>query len=255
LIVARFIFVVFLLLSNLSYASFDLSAGTNARSYPGVGGEAYIESGYNAVLWGKGIKKNPLYGLVRPAVRFSSSGVINSYDARVEFFPISFLGFVRGYQHINSRFEKFNFYNCENVRCTGDIKRDYTKAKLALGALGFISIVELTISHNEYSGNGSEPVAEFRFATLAEAGQDSFNQSRYVLAYKHDKGVMGILTQYTKFSNSGQSHNMDLFIYSQRSDRTVYTFGAGQFMSSHWARGFVAVFQMRTNFLDTKAIF
>jgi hypothetical protein len=236
-------------------ASFDLSTGVSARSYPGFGGEAFVDSGYNSVLWGKGDKKNPLYGLIRPAVTVASSAVVSNYDARIEFYPISILGIIRGYKHINSNFDKFSFFDCDKVRCKGDIKRDYTKLRLALGGFGVVALGEVLMSNNAYSGQDSDPVAEFRFAALADPQQDSMYQSRYLLALKHKKGIMGFLSEYTKFSGSGQTHNMDIFIYTHKKERTVYTFGAGQFMSSHWARGFIAVFQMKTSFLNSKSLF
>lgn len=237
-------------------AHFDLSTGVGARSYPGIGAEAIVESGYNYVFWGKGDKKKPLYGLVRPTISAATSAVVNNYDARLEFYPISFLGLIRGYRHINSSFDKFNFYDCDEVRCKGDIKRDYSRIKLALGAFGFLTITELTQSNNSYSGDSLLPVAEFRFATLANPSNDEMYQARYILAMKHDNnGIMGVVSEYTKFARSGQTNNMDLLIYTTKKDRTNYTYGIGQFMSTHWARGFIAVFRMKTSFIESNSLF
>ena len=247
--------VLILLISLNLFAQFDLSLGTSARSFPAVGAEVFVDSGYNQVLWGKGDKKNPLYGLIRPALTVASSVVVNNYDARIEFYPISFIGLVRGYKHINSKFEDFPFFDCENVRCMGDIKRDYTRAKIGIGAKGIIALWEGTLSNNSYSGDDPRPVAEFRFATLAAPQSDSMYQSRYVLGIKHSSGIFGIVSDYVKFNKSKQTRNMDLFIYTHKSSRTLYTYGIGQFSSTHWAKGVIAVFRMKTNFLDGKTLF
>lgn len=47
--------ILFILLLPLtSYAHFDLSAGTSLRSYPSLGAQANVQSGYNILLWGTG---------------------------------------------------------------------------------------------------------------------------------------------------------------------------------------------------------
>jgi hypothetical protein len=242
--------IIFLLICFNAFAKFDLSLGTSFRSYPSLGGELNAESGYNILLWGKVDKKKPFYGFIRPALTLASSAVINSYDARIEFNPISFISLVRGYKHISSKYDEFSFYNCEKVRCTGDIKRDYSKLKFALGYAGILTVVELAMYNNEYSGSTNEEVAEFRFATLADPQSDSMYHSRYVLGLKHDSGLYGVMADHTLLNGSGDSYNMDLLIYTTKVDRSLYTFGVGQFYTSHVAKGVIAVFQMKTKFIE-----
>ena len=251
----KLIFLFFILTSANTLAQFDLSLGTSARSYPSLGGEVFIDTGYNQVLWGEGDKKKPLYGLIRPAITVATAAVVSNYDARIEFYPISFIGIVRGYKHVNSSYDKFSFFNCDEVRCKGDIKRDYTKVRVGLGAKGIIAVWEGMMSNNAYSGDDSKAVAEFRFASLANPQRESMYQSRYVLGYKHSKGIFGIVSEFVKFNKSKQTHNMDLFVYTHKSERTLYTYGIGQFGSTHWARGFIAVFRVQTSFLEGKTLF
>ena len=212
------------------------------------------------LLWGSGPganKKNPMYGLLRPTLSGASSVVVNNYDARVELYPISFLGFAAGRRHIQSSFEDFPFYNCEQVRCAGTIDRDYTQVKAAIGFGRFVTMANIIQSKNTYSDEDNEgkPVAEFRFATLANAKEDTMYRSQYVLAYKHSTGLIGIVAEYVKFDESDQTNNMDLLIYTTKSKSTTYVFGVGQFTSTHVAQGLIGVFQMRTDFLPSSKMF
>lgn len=255
----KFLFIFLLPLST--YAHFDLSAGTSFRSYPSLGGEANIQSGYNLLLWGSGpgpSKKNPMYGLLRPALSVSSSAVINNYDARIEFYPISFLGLVAGKKYIQSDYENFSFFDCEKVRCIGSLDRVYTQIKMALGYGKILTMVNLIQATNKYDDIDDEgkPVAEFRFATLANPEKDKMYRSQYLLGMKHsNKGILGVVAEYVSFSESGQTHNMDLFIYTTKPKATTYVYGVGQFSSTHIAKGLIGVFQMRTDFIPSHKMF
>lgn len=249
--------ILFLFIFTINtYAYFDLSFNASGRTYPSAGGEIGLESGYNQLLWGEGNPKNPLYGFIRPVIKLSSSGVINTAEGRLEFYPVSFLGFVKKYQTVKSDYDQFSFYDCDDVNCKGLIKRDSTIMKLALGAFGVIALGELEFSQNTYDvDKENQPMAEFRFAMLADSNDDDFYRSRYVFAIKHKSGLIGVASEYAKFSNSKQSYNMDLLIYTHTADRSNYTFGIGQFYSTHVAQGLIGVFQMKTNFMKSLALF
>ncbi len=247
-------FLLFLFSLN-AIAGFDLSLGTSFRSYPAIGAEINAEAGFNQLLWGEVDKEKPFYGFIRPALSLSSSVVVNNYDARIEFNPISFVSFVRGYKHVTSKFDEFSFYECRKVRCTGDMKRDYSKLKFALGSHGLLTVVELGMYNNEYTGSTDEQVAEFRFATLADSQSDSMYHSRYVLGLKHDTGLYGLMADHTLLNGSGDTYNMDLFIYTTKIERSLYTFGLGQFYTSQVDKGIIAVFQMRTQFIEGMNLF
>lgn len=248
--------------STKSFAHFDFSTAASLRSYPSMGAEVSIESGYNFKLWGNGPgadKKRVLYGLLRPAINLGSSAVINSYDARVELYPISFIALVLGQKNINSDFDEFTFFDCQKVRCKGSIKRDYTQFKMALGFWKILAMANIVASQNTYShedNNRDQQVAEFRFAALANPEEDKMYRSQYVLAFKHSKkGLFGVLAEYVKFEDSEQSHNMDLIIYTTRPQRTTYVFGLGQFSSTHQEKGIIGVFQMKTDLLSSSKMF
>lgn len=255
----KLLFILLLPLS--SYAHFDLSAGASLRSYPALGGEVNAQSGYNLLLWGSGPgsdKKNPLYGLLRPAISAASSVVVNNYDARIELYPISFLGLVMGKKHIKSDYEDFPFFNCDEVRCKGTIDREYTQIKMALGYGKVLAMFNIIHSKNTYNDEDDEgkPVAEFRFATLANPEEDTMYRSQYMLGMKHNnKGILGVVAEYVSFADSDQTHNMDLLIYTTKPKDTTYVFGLGQFSSTHQAKGLIGVFQMKTDFIPSHKMF
>lgn len=137
---------------------------------------------------------------MRPAVTVASSAVINNYDNRIEFYPISFIGIVAGKKYINSNYNKFNFYDCDKIRCKGTIEREYTQVKMAIGYGRILAMMNLIQSINEYSDdkNENKPVAEFRFAALAVPHKDYMYRSQYImLGVKHsNRGILGVLAEY-----------------------------------------------------------
>jgi len=234
----------------------DLSLGSSMRSYPAFGIEGNVEAGYNMLLWGKGERRNPLFGLVRPALKLTSSAVVNNYDAKIEVYPISFIAIVRGFKHINSNFD-FPFFDCDIVRCRGDIKRDYTQVKMAMAYKGVTFMGNVLMAQNSYNdpNNENKAVGEFRYAALANADKDQMYFSQYMFGYDFGGKMIGVLSEYAKFEESEQTYNMDLLIYAIKSKSSTYVFGLGQMYTSEIARGFIGVFQIKTDFIPSKKIF
>lgn len=237
-------------------AHFDLSVGGSFRSYPAIGLETTVESGYNYLLWGKVDKKKPFYGLIRPSLKLTTSAVVNNYDAKFEVFPISFLSITRGFKHINSNFN-FPFFNCDTVRCRGDIKRDYTEVRLALAYKGVTFMGSNLLSNNSYDDprNENKPVGEFRWVTLARADSDQLYVSRYVLGYSFGEGMIGVLTEYAHLAKSHQTYNMDLLVYVKNYKDSNYIFGIGQMYTTEQDRGIIGVFQMRKDIIPSSRLF
>lgn len=262
--VALLIYTSLILLPWIVYspnvnAQLDLSFRTQGRTYPGIGAEAIIESGYNYLLWGEGKRSNPLYGLIRPSIFTSTSIVINSYGAEIGFYPISFLGIEKGFRNIQSDFQKFNFYNCEEVRCNGNLQRNYTTYKLALGYKNFLATSRIQISDNQYSHAGSrgKAVGEFRFAILANPEEDSYYFSQYALAWKATelKGIIGIAQEKAKFQDSGMQYQSTFLLYSTRIEKETWLMGLGNFQSDHVEKGVVFYLRWNYQFLPTMKLF
>lgn len=248
--------IIILLLTTNAYSYFDLATITSYRSYPSSGAEIAIESGKNIVIYGEGKGSSPIYGLVRPRLRLSTSGVINAYDASVEFFPISFLGFEIGHMKTISNYEDFDFYDCESVGCKGSIQRDYVGQKMALGYKNIVAIGQNYIFRNQYDyDNSNDPVGEFRYFSLANPKEDQSYFSRYALGYKLDKDLLLLVSEYNRFSKSKEVYRLNILAYVMKRQQSVYTFGAGTSKSTFIEEGFSAIFQWRYTFKESQKIF
>lgn len=250
----KLLLVLLLTLPN-AFANLDLNTGVQLRSYPSLGGEFYAQSGYNFVWWGQGNKKNPLYGLIRPAIDLQSSVVINSITPRFEFYPISFLGIVAGKQFINSNYTDFPFYNCDEVRCEGKFTKDFIEYKMALGFKGIIAMGILRQSNNSYSKGNGMPVGEFRYATVVNQEEETEYYTQYVLGYQTSKSLIGAIAEYVRFGKSDQYYKSYFAIYNPKYTRTNVIYGLGTFESSHIANGFIALFRFNYELLPSKKLF
>lgn len=216
------------------FANFDLSVGTGARTYPGFGFEGFGEIGYNQLLYGDAPGKGIFYGLIRPSLRLASSAVINSYDAKLEVYPISIIGFAAGHRFIKADFEDFPAFDCDEIRCSGELKKDYVHMRAVLGFGPIVAIGMVEESRNSYNDPSGEglPVAEFRFAIRANAESDENTRSQYILGYRLDRDMIAAITEYVYYKESEQFHKLNLLGYISQGERSNITYGLGTFESS-----------------------
>ena len=249
--------LIFIFSFNI-FANIDLSAGAAARSYPAIGFETFAEFGYNQLLYGDAPGKGVLYGLIRPSIKAASSAVINSYDLKLEFYPISIIGIAVGHQNTQSDFEDFPFYDCEEVRCSGELKKDYAHIRAVLGYGPIIAIGMVEESRNNYDDptGDQQPVAEFRFAIRANNGFDENTRSQYILGYRTaDKDMIALLTENVYFKESKQYHKMNLYAYQSTGKNSNVTYGIGSFESTDQAIGLIGVIQYIYRFSPTFKLF
>lgn len=247
----------YILLSIFSFsalATMDLHYGAQGRSYPGLGGEFYLETGYNQLLWGSdpgGEKKQPWYGLIRPSIRLSTSAVVNQAEAKIEVFPISFIGMAAGRRSLKSDYD-FNFYNCDEVHCRGTMERNFVQGKMAIGFFGIIMMGQITTEQIEHSED-DKPFAEFKKGMIGAPGFDISTEQVALLGYKMQSGSMiGVLSNFTRFEHSEQTFQMNLGIYQFKSESSQYTIGLGTFESTHIPLGGIAVFKWQFDVVSTK---
>jgi hypothetical protein len=247
--------VILILISFHSFASLDLSIGSALRTYPSLGAQFELESGYNMLLWGQGKKASPFYGLFRPNIKLATSAVVNQYDANLSFYPISFIGLEFGHRNIRSDFEDFPFYNCELVTCVGNIKSDYTGFKMALAYAGIIAMGKTRIYKSTYTQKDSKQFTEFRYGALANAPEDQNIHTNYFLGYKINNNTLGIMHDYTRFSQSKQKYEMNLAVIMMKNKSSSYTFGAGNFRSTHQKAGAIFVFRYQLEIWPSEKLF
>lgn len=206
--------------------NFDLVYGLQGRTLPALGAEVYAESGYNQLLWGK--KEKPtdfLYGLVRPSLAVSSSGVINSAKGEIEVFPISILGFAAGRQYINSNYD-FPFFDCKQVTCQGNFVRNFVETKMVLGLKGWVVLGNFKID-TLHSPNGTQPMADWRNIIVGNPGSEVQIEKKLLVGKQFSNKLVGVLIENVRFEGSGQRKESFAAVYQERRNDTNYMIGAG----------------------------
>lgn len=237
------------------FASTDLNVGTQLRTYPALGIEAYSNLGYSKLIWGEVNKEKPFYGFIRGAIDAATSVVVNSITPRLEFYPISFINFSFGKQFLNSSYDKFSFYNCKETRCKGDLFKEFIEGKMALGYKGVILLGTVRTSYNKYSKGNGEPVGEFRYATRVHNPKDYEYFSQYGALYKTNLGMIGFISEYSHYAISHQSYKSTFAVFSPKKGNETYAYGLGHFESSEVKRGIIAVFKYNFELKESPKLF
>lgn len=129
----RFFIFTFLVLGGLTQearSTIDYSLFGLYRTKPVAGGVNF-DIGWNQLVWGDQGSK-PLYGFVRPSVGLFSAGQYNAYKYRMEFYPISILGFEYGVEKINNN-GIYQDYDCETFQCQSKFENKFFKIKAVIG--------------------------------------------------------------------------------------------------------------------------
>ena len=253
-----FISLFLFIITGQAYAQFDLSYGGSLRSYPGVGGGINLELGYNQILYGApGSADSVLAGLIRPSIKGSTSGVVSNYDSRLSFYPLSFLAFGAGHQEYYSQYEDFTYYDCDQVRCTGKISKDYSFGKLALAAGNFIGTFFYKEFRNTYSTDSfpDRPVAEYQYALEVVPRSESEIQRSYFLGYKMGEAYLGFLSDQRQFILSDKDYQLNVGVYQTKISAFKTTFGLGSLQSSDAKPGALFIFRISHQVLPELTLF
>ncbi|MCO4754816.1 MAG: hypothetical protein KC478_10065 [Bacteriovoracaceae bacterium] len=181
--------------------------------------------------------------------------MVNSYDVRVEFYPISFIGFAAGHEKARSDYEDFTYFECDEIRCSGDITRDYALAKIALAAGPILFSAMAKRSRNSYSGEDDEAVGEYQWAVLASAGSDTFHMRRFFTGLKTKVGTLGLLNEELRFSESEQFYKMNAALINLTRSKVSTTFGAGGLHTSEAKRGLIVFLLFKYHFEKSDKLF
>lgn len=249
------LFIGIFILGTSAFAQFDLMVGGQGRSLPSLGAEAYADSGYNQLLWGqrKAGDKNILFGLVRPSIGVSTSGVINSIKGEIEVFPISFLGVAVGRQYILSNFD-FPFFECKQVTCQGEFQRNYIESKIAMGAKGFVTV--LSYRYDLLKGpHTNQPLADWRHVIIGKKNSDMQIERKAILARVDGPHMYGLLAENIRFEGSGELKESYVAVYQYKPQDTAYMIGAGSFKTSREPHGVIIYFRVNSNLIPTLKLF
>lgn len=237
------IFILTALLTLTSWAKFDLSLGLQGRTLPALGAELYADSGYSFLMWGK--KENPkdvMYGLVRPSLGVSTSGVINSVKGEIEVFPISFLGIAAGRQIIHSNYD-FPFFDCANITCQGEFVRNYVEGKMVVGAQGWIAMGSYRVDTLRGAKQSLE-IADWRNVITGEPGEDVQHEKKLIVGKMFSNKLVGILAENVRFVGSGERKESYAAVYQIRKNDVSYMVGSGIFRTSQEPMGLIFYFRI-----------
>lgn len=250
-------FILLMLLSLNAHAIFDLKIAGQGRSYPGVGGSGILTAGLNIPIWGNVEPGNIAYGLLRFQSELSSSVVVSHQDHSVTFYPISFIGLGAGRKEMKSDFEEFVFYNCDQVRCIGEMNKDYLFGKMILGWGPLLTAFvyrdsRITYTDPENTGNGA---GEYEFVTVVDNKEETSTNRMYFLGLRLGSNILGAQSRNVKFHNSQQEFNMHFLFYNMKFDNIRFTLGAGNLYTTTQKPGPTAVFNLTYTFWENKALF
>lgn len=213
----------------------DYRFETFARSTP-VGAYLRGEIGYAQTLWGEGKRDNPLYGMIRPSVRLQTSGIINSADAKIEFYPISFLGFYVGKSFMSRQAKNLDGFNCEAIICkASQISRNLWGAQMALKLGPFFSIVRYQFHSTTIKDKQGVGYAEEQGTLIGSGTKDTLLQALHVIGYQYNpKEALAILFKRNFTRNSRLDSTMTTLLwrkqlsYKKENDAT-FMIGPGAF--------------------------
>lgn len=232
----------------------DLSVGIQGRTGPSIGAEANLDTGYNLVFWGqKNEKKDVLYGLIRPSLGLSTSGVINAVKGELEFFPISFIGLTVGRQIIHSNY-KFSFLKCDEIVCKGEFHRNYVEGKMALGAQGWIAVGHYKVDVVQAT-NGKLPMADWRNVIVGQNGRDVQIEKKLILGKFVGDHMFGVLLENVKFQDSGEMRESYTGAYQFKHNSTNYMMAIGVYKTSQVPLGGIIYFRINNSLFPSSKLF
>jgi hypothetical protein len=249
-----FIFII----TIQAHAQFDLSYGGSLRTYPSIGGGINLELGYNQVLYGNpGSTNSILSGLIRPSMKGSTSGVVSNYDSRLSFYPLSFFAIGAGHEEYNSEYKDFTYYDCEEVRCTGKMSKDYSFGKLALASGSLIATFFYKEFRNTYSTDlfPDRPVAEYQYVLEVVPKNENEVQRSYFLGYKIGDDYLGFLSDQRQFILSEKDYQLNVGVYQTKISVFKTTFGIGSLQSSDTKPGTLIIFRISHQILPELTLF
>lgn len=245
------------LISLSSWAQFDLSANANARSWPSISGAAGVDLGYNLPLWGEISKTNPMYGLLRLQASADTSVVVNSTDYRLSFYPISFVALGAGRSELKSSYDDFDYFDCEEVRCEGNLNKDYIFGKTILAYNSYVASFFYRVSRNSYNDPDKTnlPVGEYSSVNIVQAGDEVSVLRSYFLGYTMGEKSFGFFSEQLEFLDSDQQSELNALIYRTKDEKWQYTYGVGSQHSSVEKAQVTVFIDITFEFMKNNAIF
>jgi hypothetical protein len=160
----------------------DYRMSVGGRTVP-AGGALYGEVGWSEPVWGEWEDPQQFfYGYVRPSIRGIAAYTVNSVDARVSVFPISFLGISIGRSWTQRGPRTVMDVDCSQVTCEGLLEGNFAVVDFTFGAGGLFFVSQLDVS-DYLPSRGDRPFYEDGGALLGAAKGD------LIVSHSHVAGL------------------------------------------------------------------
>ncbi len=241
-----------------SHGKIDLSVSTGVRSYP-LSGALKLDMGKSLMLWGtrhkKGEKPNPLYGYARAGFNLSTAGTHNRGLAKLEFYPLSFLGFTVGGEIIKNS-KDYSGYNCSLNRCLGRFSSSFGDVSLTLGYQDFFLLSKYRLTSISAKKNDMATFIEPKQGLRARSQGDRYFQIKNILGFKLSKEwILAYNNQYAKMKKVKGTSKTNTLNVIYKYDKWSFAIGGGIFESSVRSESFTTNLLVKKTFSSSLALF
>lgn len=228
------ILILFITLTQSSFAQLDYKLSSRVRTYP-VSGLFEADSGYNFLLWGQ--RENVLYGYLRPNLVYSEIGTYRNGTVALDLFPISFFKLRAGYMREESIVRR-NDINCSEVDCQGKIDHRFAEANLLLGAKGYFTSLRYRLNYSKRA-DGDKPFIEYDTMIPMKQRQDDSRLFQLALGKKINENWNALYaSMYASSRKARGSSTAHYLLGMYQNGPWEFAIGPGAFRSSLLKWGF-----------------
>ncbi len=212
------------------------------RSFP-IGGYLKGKIGKSFPVWGKPTGKIPIYyGFIRPSIELKTSYFLNGVISKMDFYPISPIGFYAGIDRSYKNLKNLDTFNCDLVACKGEIKRDFWGYRFGLAYQKFFLTFDFRKNFTRTNSNFSFYADELT-SLLGQIGQEVVNTQIIIFGKSISKNSkVGLLNVYNKTFNFKNTSSMSMLIGQFAKEKWNYIIGGGFFHTRDDQRVFSILF-------------
>ncbi len=230
----KFVFMIsfFLFVHKIIWASWDIQSSFSARSFP-RGASFSTDIGKSFVFWDRREKslRKFMYGMLRGKIAGSTSVVVNSSEASLELYPISFLAFKIGQQEVWQSFNQFEGVNCLNISCKGKIIKRFVGMKMVLPFKeNFIFWDGSLISSKWGSVNTQESFFDSYLNLLISENDENLYSATTLIGRSYNDSIsFGLMSIYSSFLKSRKNNHLLASYFSWSKRKLKALLGVGGF--------------------------
>ncbi len=240
----KFLAVFFSLAPTLAWAvssTADYSVAMGARSFP-FGGAVIGEVGYGKIIWDRTQEPNApqfLFSFIRPSLRVSTSGIVQRFEPKIEFYPIAPLGISVGYLGQMRLADTGVGYACTTEVCRGYVGTPYMKMRAIFGAGPWFALGSLRVGFVTAAAAG--PFVDEITNLRAEAGGDWLGSANITTGVRlGERWIVGADLSWEQMRTAASSNDAQTLFAKFSLGRWSALAGTGAYRDTQNGRGFTA---------------